>query len=309
MSVDPWAQLTQRAVRQHGVFLRKQASALGIDSRRLKTALRDNRIVAFSEQILGLAGFPSSVRRDARAATWLSSGAVASHRTAAALFGFEGNPFNHTDISVPLEQRLRVPVTMKVIVHHTSQLDKKDLVTVAGIPCTSKAHTLADLGSVVSPDVVLQVLIGARRDGLSLRTIRSVAQRLHRPGQQGTKVLLGHLDAFARAGAVPESWFEEVVRRIIDYPDLPRLIPQYELRHEGRVVARFDHAFPDARVAVESHSKRFHFGPVRAAVDEDRDLRVQRLGWVVVYLGWHATRRPSEVVEILRDVVAGRRWT
>jgi hypothetical protein len=195
---------------------------------------------------------------------------------------------------------------MKVIVHHTSQLDKKDLVTVTGIPCTSKARTLADLGSVVSPDVVLQVLIGAHRDGLSLRTIRSVAQRLHRPGQQGTKVLLGHLDAFARAGNVPESWFEEVVRRIIDHPDLPRLIPQYELRHEGRVVARFDHAFPDARVAVESHSKRFHFGPVREAVDEDRDLRVQRLGWVVVYLGWHATRRPSEVLEILKDVVAGR---
>ena len=306
MSVDPWAQLTQRAVRQHGVFLRRQASALGIDSRRIKTALRDNRIVAFNEQVLGLAGFPPSIRRDARAATWLSQGAVASHRTAAALFGFEGVPSSHLDITIPFEQRLRVPAAMKVTVHHTSQLDKRDFVTIAGIPCTSKARTLADLGAVVSPDAVLHALIGAHREGLSLRTIRAVAQRLHRPGQQGTKVLLAHLDEFERAGAVPESWFEEVVRRVLDHPNLPRLVSQYELRHEGRVVARFDHAFPDARVAVESHSKRFHFGPVREAVDEDRDLRVQRLGWVVVYLGWHATRRPSEVVEILRDVVAAR---
>ena len=280
---------------------------MGIDSRRIKTALRENRIIAFNEQILGLAGFPSSVYRDARVATWLSSGAAASHRTAAALFGFEGIPFGHLDISVPLTRRLRVPAAMKVTVHYTSQLDKRDFVTIAGIPCTSKARTLADLGSVVSRDTLLQALIGAHRDGLSLHALRGAAQRLHRPGQQGTRVLLDHLDAFERAGAAPESWFEEVVRRIIDHPELPRLVSQYELRHDGQVVARFDHAFPDARVAVESHSKRFHFGPVRQAVDEDRDLRVQRLGWVVVYLGWHATRRPSEVVDILRDVVAGRR--
>lgn len=280
---------------------------MGIDSRRIKTALRENRIIAFNEQILGLAGFPSSVYRDARVATWLSSGAAASHRTAAALFGFEGIPCGHLDISVPLTRRLRVPAAMKVTVHYTSQLDKRDFVTIAGIPCTSKARTLADLGSVVTRDSLLQALIGAHREGLSLHALRGAAQRLHRPGQQGTRVLLDHLDAFERAGAAPESWFEEVVRRIIDHPGLPRLVSQYELRHDGQVVARFDHAFPDARVAVESHSKRFHFGPVRQAVDEDRDLRVQRLGWVVVYLGWHATRRPSEVVDILRDVVAGRR--
>lgn len=280
---------------------------MGIDSRRIKTALRENRIIAFNEQILGLAGFPSSVYRDARVATWLSSGAAASHRTAAALFGCEGIPYGHLDISVPLTRRLRVPAAMKVTVHYTSQLDKRDFVTIAGIPCTSKARTLADLGSVVSRDTLLQALIGAHREGLSLHALRGAAQRLHRPGQQGTRVLPDHLDAFERAGAAPESWFEEVVRRIIDHPGLPRLVSQYELRHDGQVVARFDHAFPDARVAVESHSKRFHFGPVRQAVDEDRDLRVQRLGWVVVYLGWHSTRRPSEVVEILRDVVAGRR--
>jgi len=195
---------------------------------------------------------------------------------------------------------------MKVIVHHTSVLERKDIVTVAGIPCTSKARTLADLGAVVSSDAVLHALIGAHRDGLSLRLLRSTAERLHRPGQQGTRVLLGHLDAFDRAGAAPESWFEEILRRIIDSPALPPLVSQFELRHRGRFVARFDHAFPAAKVAVEAHSKRFHFGPVHQAVDEDRDLRAQRAGWVIVYLGWHITRRPAEVVDLLRDIVRSR---
>jgi len=160
MAQDPWARATQLALRQHGVFTQSQAADLGIDSRRIRTALADGRVIALSQKVLGLPGRTSSVHSVARAATFLSPYAIASHRTATALFGFE--------------------------------------------------------------------------------------------------------------------------------------------------LARFDHAFPDARVAVEAHSKQFHFGPVRQSVDEDRDLRAQRAGWVVVYLGWHVTRRPEEVVEILSDVVAER---
>lgn len=298
--------MTQLALRQHGVFTRGQAAELGIDSRRIRTALADGRITALSQKVLGLSGQTSSVHSMARAATFLSRHAVASHRTAAALFGFELVRRGDVEISLPVDQRQRIPATMNITVHHTSTLEQRDVVTVAGIPCTSKARTLADLGAVVSPDEVLRVVIGAHRTGLSLRLLRSTALRLHRPGQQGTKVLLQHLDAFDRAGSAPESWFEEVLRRIIDHPALPPLVSQYELRHRGRFVARFDHAFPNARVAVEAHSKQFHFGPVRESVDEDRDLRAQRAGWVVVYLGWHVTRRPDEVVELLRDVVVQR---
>lgn len=306
MAQDPWARVTQLALRQHGVFTRSQAADLGVDSRRIRTALADGRVTALSQKVLGLPGRTSSVHSVARAATFLSPYAIASHRTATALFGFELARLGDVDISLPFDRRQRIPATMSVRVHHTSTLEKRDVVTVAGIPCTSKARTLVDLGAVLTPDEVLRAVISAHRLGLSLRLLRSTALRLHRPGQQGTKVLLQHLDAFDRAGAAPESWFEEVLRRIIDHPALPRIVSQYELHHKGRFVARFDHAFPDARVAVEAHSKQFHFGPVRQSVDEDRDLRAQRAGWVVVYLGWHVTRRPEEVVEILSDVVAQR---
>lgn len=306
MSDDAWTRLNALAASQHGVFTRAQAARLGIDNRRLRTALASERVVTLAPRVLCLAGERPSPRRDIRAATLLAQGVVASHRSAATLFGFERIKSPIVEVTAPSQRRIVVPASMNVTVHHSSHVEKRDIVTVAGIPCTSKARTLVDLGAVVSPDQVLQVLIGAHRDGLSLRLLRATAERLHRPGQPGTKIVLEHLDAFDRAGTAPESWFEEVVRRIIDHPDLPRLVTQYELRHQGRFVARFDHAFPEAKVAVEAHSKRFHFGPVREAADEDRDLRVQRLGWTVVYLGWHVTRRPAEVVELLKDIVRPR---
>lgn len=301
-----WIRLNALAGRQHGVFTREQAASLGIDSRRLLTALRAGRVISLGPRILCLTGQRPTLRRDARAATLLAPGVVASHRAAAALLGFDGITTAQPEVTLLAQRRLVIPRTMTVTVHHTSVLERKDIVAVAGIPCTSKARTLADLGAVVSSDEVLHALIGAHRDGLSLRSLRSTAERLHRPGQQGTRVLLGHLDAFDRAGTAPESWFEEVLRRILNHPELPPLVSQFELRHQGRFVARFDHAFPQARVAVEAHSKRFHFGPVQEAVDEDRDLRAQRAGWVIVYLGWHVTRRPAEVVELLKDIVRPR---
>jgi hypothetical protein len=86
-------------------------------------------------------------------------------------------------------------------------------------------------------------------------------------------------------------------------------VSQYELIDRGKFVARFDLAFPSVRVAVEAHSKRFHFGPVREAADEERDLRAQRAGWSIVYLGWHVTKRPADVVEMLHDIVASRAKT
>lgn len=104
MSVDPWAQLTRLAARQHGVFTRTQAARSGLDSRRIKTALLEGRIVAFNEQVLGLAGFPASARRAARAATFLSPLAVASHRTAAVLLGFDGVTSAATDLLAPRGQ-------------------------------------------------------------------------------------------------------------------------------------------------------------------------------------------------------------
>jgi hypothetical protein len=101
-------------------------------------------------------------------------------------------------------------------------------------------------------------------------------------------------------GALPDSWFEELLRCMVQHPDIPELVPQYVVTDAGgKFVARLDFGIPSARLGIEGHSREFHFGPVVEAADEDRDLRVTACGWELIYLGWYAQRRPAEVVQLI----------
>ena len=104
---------------------------------------------------------------------------------------------------------------------------------------------------------------------------RSAARlhRLDRPGPSGTGVLRAVLDRPDRRGSVPESWRERTTERMLTHPELAGLERQHEIRDaRGRVVARPDFAVVDARVGIEFHSDRWHFGPRRGRRDRQRDL-------------------------------------
>ncbi len=137
--------------------------------------------------------------------------------------------------------------------------------------------------------------------------LQQTAVRLHRPGQAGTGVLLAALRRWDAEGTLPDSWFEELVRRLLDHPDIPSLHSQFVVSSAtGKFVARLDLAIPAARLGLEAHSRAFHFGPSKEAADEDRDLRVATIGWEVLYLGWYAQRRPVEVAGLIAQVCRSR---
>jgi len=141
-----------------------------------------------------------------------------------------------------------------------------------------------------------------------MRWVRTTAERLHRPGQRGTGVLLTLLDRIAAGDdVVPGSWFERLLELCLTDPTLPALVRQYEIRDaRGRVVARPDLAVPELKLGIEAHSRRFHFGHGPESADEQRDLAAAALGWELVYLGWHAHLRPNELVAIVRQIVTAR---
>jgi hypothetical protein len=71
-------------------------------------------------------------------------------------------------------------------------------------------------------------------------------------------------------------------------------------------VARADLGIPSVKLGLEAHSRRFHFGPIKGRLDEERDLAVAACGWELLSLGWHAAKRPAEVLALVRSVVAAR---
>jgi predicted transcriptional regulator of viral defense system len=305
--------VVELAASQHGVITRRQAADMGVSSHRVATALAQGWLTEPTAGVLLIGGSRPTFERSVMAAT-LAAGAhaAASHRSAARLHRLDGfTAATVIEVSVERSHRWRSDEAgrSRTLAHHIVALDECDLVSVDGILTTNLARTLADLGSVVrDPRLVGRALTDARRRGSSVRWLRETAERLHRPGQRGTGVLLRQLDAIPYEGRVPESWFEELLGLCLHDDRLPDVVPQYEIFDDrGRFVARVDLAVPSVRLGLEAHSRRFHFGPLSEPLDEQRDLRSAAAGWELLYLGWYAAKRPAEVVESVVEVVETRR--
>jgi hypothetical protein len=233
-----------------------------------------------------------------------TSGALASHRTAAALRRLEGSATTPIELSVIRTGRTRDP---EVVLHRVIALERADRTTLRGVRTTGLARTLADLGSVAPVSTVLEALDDALRRGTSRTWLRMTATRLHRPGQRGTGVLLRLLDRVEAEGGVPGSWLERLVETLVRQVGLPPFVRQYEIRDgDGRFVARTDGAYPGIRLGIEAHSRKFHFGLGPEQRDEDRDLRVAAAGWELLYLGHQHTKRPEEVASVVVAAVRER---
>jgi predicted transcriptional regulator of viral defense system len=305
--------VAELAASQHSVFTRRQAADLNLTAHRVSTALAQGWLLEPYPGVLAIRGAPVTYERELIAATMAAGGhGAASHRAAARLHQLDGFG-NSSTIEVSVDRTHRWSPSrqgvLRAVPHHIVALEPCDLVHVDRIPTTNLARTLADLGSVVRDRrLVARALTDARRRGASLEWLRETAERLHRPGQRGTGVLLRLLDAIPFEGRVPDSWFEELLAACLAHPRLPRVVPQYEiLDAHGRFVARVDLAIPSVKLGLEAHSRRFHFGPQAEPLDEQRDVRVAACGWELLYLGWYSAKRPAEVVTAVADVVDARR--
>ncbi len=229
---------------------------------------------------------------------------VASHRAAAALHGFDGFPEREVEITV---QAARHPQMSGVTVHRDGAWDPRDHTLVDGIPCTNVARTLCDLGAVVSDDRVEQALDSALRSGVSERWIRETLDRVDRPGPSGTASLRRVLARLDHAGALPDSWFERIVERVLTSTVLPPPPRQLWVREtNGTRRARLDLAWPEAMLAVEATSRRWPGTPSRERADKARDMWLKRDGWAVEYPTWEEAERPAELVSMLESLYVSR---
>jgi hypothetical protein len=220
----------------------------------------------------------------------LPTGAVVSHRTAAALLGA---PVPHgwpLEVSVP--PGTYRPRRRRIRVHVRDLLDE-DAIHHRGLPVTSGPQTWLDLAAVLPPPELVAVGDALFRTGHLDQ--HSMSGRLTR--MDGVRGVVRARQWAPLLSPLAMSRPESVVRCLLIEAGLPHPRPQVEIRSPGgQVVAHSDLGWPEWRVAVEyegrQHAERGQFGR-----DLDRYSLMAADGWLTIRYGAHHLRRPKVVVE------------
>jgi predicted transcriptional regulator of viral defense system len=159
MAVDADRRLMRLAARdQHGVFTIDQARWAGLSPAQIKHRLASGTWVGVFTGCYRAAGAPLTWRGQLLAACWAAAnGAVASHRSAAAVWELPGGRETPAEITCARWLRGRHP---GVIVHETKAMYRGDLAIRDGIPVTSVERTLLDLAAV-SGDATIEMALDA----------------------------------------------------------------------------------------------------------------------------------------------------
>lgn len=285
MTRDLDLELTRCAEAQHGVFDRRVLDALGFSRQLRSLRTHQGRWVPLYPGVYRIAGAPLTGRARLLAAC-LAGGprAVASHRSAASLWGLPGADDRIEEILCPRWRRTR---SSGLIVHETTALSDRDRTVVDAVPVTTPERTLLDLGAVRHPRTVERAVEAAlRRDLTTLPDLRALLRRLGRKGRNGSGVLRQILDERDPDRRLTESEMEMRLLQILEANGLPRPVVQYEIRDGGRFVARVDAAYPDVRVALEYESFEWHTGKEALVRDSARRNALVAARWSPISVTW-----------------------
>ncbi|MGY1660748.1 endonuclease domain-containing protein [Geodermatophilus sp. SYSU D00705] len=224
-------------------------------------------------------------------------GTVASHATAAALWGLDiplqDRADRRVDLTVPMTSRSESRRDRRV---HRTPLPEDDTTRRGAVPVTTPERTWRDLAGVLQPAALLAVT-----DQLLGRwcTAAALEQQLRRrPGGRGSARAREVLPV---ADPLAESPMESVLRWLLHAAGLPSPVLQHVVRGvDGRPLARADLAWPDLRVIVEFdgdvHRERDVF-----VNDLRRQNRLVAAGWTVLrFTSADVLGRPHEVVAEIR---------
>ena len=293
------------ATRQQALFTRAQALAAGLTRHQLEHGVGNGRYERLTNGLYRMAGSsPSWEQRLFAAILTAGKGALASHRSAACLWGLDGYEPGPLDISVPRHRRPRE--RRQVDIHESTDLGLAEPSSRLGIPVTGVVRTLIDLGCVVSSKRLIQAVDSAiRRRFTTWEQLAAVRARHARRGRNGVGKMRELLEE--RYGStIPDSHFGRLVADLL----VDSGLPHPELEHnvfgpDGMWLARVDAAYPDELVAIELDSKRHHLHEEAFEHDRPRQNRIELAGWMVLRYTWQFySRSPGqlcrEVAEALR---------
>lgn len=285
--------LNRLAARQYSLAHRQQALDLGMTPRQIHDRLRSGWLVPVHQSVYRVGdGRPSVEQAVLAACLATGSRAVASHRSAAALWGLRGVEGPGAEITL-FENRHR-PLA-GVVVHRTGALGAVEVSRTRRIPVTTPARTLLDLGAVAPVEVVESALEDAlMRRLVGFELLERTIGRLGGPGRNGAGVLRDLVRERDPATAPTQSRLEDELLRVLRNGGLPEPVRQYNV---GGVL--LDAAYPQVRLGIEADSRIWHGGRLDVQRNSDKANVLLAHGWRVLHFTWADVRRRAA------DVVAG----
>ena len=237
----------------------------------------------------GVARLPGTARtpeqRIAAAVLAAGPGALASHRSAARLWG-EDRP-GDDPVDLILEKRSRGRHLEGVVIHRPRDREHLGPARRSGIRCTNPLRTLIDLGAV-APDAVSDLVgrfLGDKT--LSLPTIDAVLDAHGRRGRAGVTALRDAVEEWELDGKPADSRLEAAMRRLQQRFGLPPMA--FHPIIEGWEV---DFVIEGTPLVIECDRWTSH-GLDRSQFENDRDKDddLRGAGWIVMRLTYRAIRR------------------
>jgi very-short-patch-repair endonuclease len=220
-------------------------------------------------------------------------GGILAGYSAAAMLGADCAPQEASaEVLVPRHVRAHPQLVVR-----QGRADGPDRWSVRGCAVTSPERTAWDLArGLPLEEAVVALDCLARRGRFAPAAL--LDRMISQPGARGCTHLR---DIVELANPLAESAMETRLRLLLVRSGLPVPVVQHELVCDGRVVARFDLAYPRARLAIEydgsMHDDR---------LDRRRDLRTGQLGWYTARFTASDLRRPATTVETVRRLFAVR---
>lgn len=284
--------------RQHGVIARRQLLELGLTPRRIERRIASGRLHPVWRGVYAV-GRPLLDRRGRWMAAVLAcgSGAVLSHGSAAALWGFGHQRGGVIEVSVPAGRRSRL---RGVRVHRRAEALLKAVTTHDGIPLTSPVLTLVDQARRLPP----MQLERAVNEADKLDRVR--ADVLHaslddyrtQPGVAPLRKLLDPL-SFRLSDSDLEQLMRPLARTAgLSTPETKTWVNGYEV----------DFFWPELGIVVETDGLKYHRTASQQKRGLERDQAHIAAGmWPLRFSHWQVKHDPKHVRRVLRSTVARAR--
>ncbi len=295
------ARLGLLASRQAGAFSYAQAIRVGFPSSTIGRRLRTGAWIRLFPGVYVVAGTPPS--RDLElwsAVLAVGEAAVLSHESAALLHAAEGLPPDPITLTVAHGSHHRLG---GLVVHQIDDMTRRQRMAIGGLPVSTPARTVVELGSTLGLRELGRVaddLVRSHRT--TYPAIAAVLAHLARPGKPGMETVARMLVERGDGYVPPASELERALFATLAAGGLPAPDRQIPLPGRGPVAGVADGGYRDARIVLEADGRRWHTRMEAARRDRERDAQVVRAGWVPLRFVYEQINHdPVEVCEIVAD--------